>query len=419
MLGNIAAALDRKASGSTTLGPIEEMWSGLWGRQSNAGVSVTWDSALRVSTVHGCVMRIAEGTSTVPVKLRQKRPGDRDARHAVEHPLNRLIETAPNDHQDSLGFREQVTIHTALTGNAYVWINRVRGAIAELIPFQPGEFVRLDRSNPAEWVYHFRLEGAGPVALPQREVWHLRGPAWKSWEGMEAARVYREAIGLSIAAEETQARLHSNGAQPGGLLSFEGKLSPEAIDRLKSRAADGMEGLRNAFRTLVLDNNATWTPFQMKGVDNQHLETRRFQVEEICRNFGVLPIMVGHADKAATYASAEQMFLAHVVHTVRPWHRRLEYSMDHQLLSREEIDEGYYIRFIDTELLRGDHAARAAYYREGIAAGWMLPEEPRGFEDMTFVAGLDRPRIPLNTGIVAEDGSIVTASAPAPATAKE
>jgi hypothetical protein len=30
----------------------------------------------------------------------------------------------------------------------------------------------------------------------------------------------------------------------------------------------------------------------------------------------VMPIMVGHSDKAATYASAEQMFLAHVVHTL-------------------------------------------------------------------------------------------------------
>lgn len=62
----------------------------------------------------------------------------------------------------------------------------------------------------------------------------------------------------------------------------------------------------------------------MSGVDAQHLETRRFQIEEICRFFGVMPIMIGYSDKASTYASAEQMFLAHVVHTLAPWYTRLQ-----------------------------------------------------------------------------------------------
>src|SRR3546814_15203234 len=100
----------------------------------------------------------------------------------------------------------------------------------------------------------------------------------------------------------------------------------------------------------------------MKGVDNEHLATRRFQVEEICRGLGILPIMVGHYDKAATFASAEQMFLHPVVHGIRPLHRRLEYSMDHQLLTKEQREARFYPRFTDLELLRGAHKARTDYY---------------------------------------------------------
>src|SRR3546814_18720078 len=100
----------------------------------------------------------------------------------------------------------------------------------------------------------------------------------------------------------------------------------------------------------------------MKGVDNEHLATRRFQVEEICRGLGILPIMVGHYDKAATFASAEQMFLHHVVHGIRPWHRRFEYSMDHQMLTQEQRAAGFYTRFTTNELLRGTHQDRAKDY---------------------------------------------------------
>src|SRR3546814_20578024 len=87
----MAAALERKADGTTRMGRIEEIWAGLFGGASKTGVSVTWQTALRVTTVLACCQRIAEGTSTVPLKVYQKAPGDKDARVASELPLNAEI----------------------------------------------------------------------------------------------------------------------------------------------------------------------------------------------------------------------------------------------------------------------------------------------------------------------------------------
>jgi hypothetical protein len=54
----------------------------------------------------------------------------------------------------------------------------------------------------------------------------------------------------------------------------------------------------------------------MKGVDAQTIEQRKHQVEEICRLVRVMPLMIGHAgDTSPTFASAEQFFIAHRVHT--------------------------------------------------------------------------------------------------------
>src|SRR5690606_27452958 len=115
-------------------------------------------------------------------------------------------------------------------------------------------------------------------------------------------------------------------------------------------------------KPIIVDDAAKYASMAMSAVDQQLIETRKHQIEEICREFGVMPIMVGHADKTATYASAEQMFLAHVVHTLAPWYQRIEQSADVNLLSEEDLAEGYYTKFTPSALMRGAASDRAAFY---------------------------------------------------------
>src|SRR5262249_39101885 len=146
-------------------------------------------------------------------------------------------------------------------------------------------------------------------------------------------------------------------------------------------------GVNKTGKALVLDRNAKFTPVGMTGVDAQHLDTRRFQIEEICRVMGVMPIMVGHYANTMTFASASEMFLAHNVHTARPWHRRLEASINTSLLSDTERRSGVYAKFLDAELLRGQPGARADYYGKGIKDGWMTRNEAREFEELDPLYG--------------------------------
>jgi phage portal protein BeeE len=82
----------------------------------------------------------------------------------------------------------------------------------------------------------------------------------------------------------------------------------------------------------VLDRAAKWLSTAMSGVDAQHVETRRLQIEEICRGYGVFPIMVGHSDKTSTFASSEAFFAAHLIHTLAPWHKAWRDRLDETLL---------------------------------------------------------------------------------------
>ena len=273
-----------------------------------------------------------------------------------------------------------------------------------LPPFEPG---RVTVEQKPDWELQYRVSGldGSQRVFPASAIWHIKGRSWNSYSALETIVLAREALGLALATEKSHGRMHDRAVRPSGVLSMEGNLSPDQFKQLRAWVEANYAGVDNTGIPLILDRAAKWQSQQMTGVDSQHIQTRGLQIEELCRAFGIWPIMVGYSgDKSITYASAEQMFLAHVVHRVRPDHRRVEQSGDKWLLTKEERAAGYYTGFVDTELLRGDHKARAEYYESGIRAGWMLPEEPRAFEEMDYVAGLDRPRIPLNTTIVGEDG---------------
>lgn len=374
----------------------EEFWRSELGvgQPSASGETVTWRTTLEVTTAFRAGMCIVEGVSTVPCKIMRKDPATGKRTEATDHPLHDLLSYAANDWQDPLEFMETLGLHTVFSGNAYAFVNRVRGQIRELIPFEVGS-VRPEQKDDFSIVYHVTEKSGRVVTYPQSSIWHMRGPSWNSWTGLDVTRLAREALGLAMATQNAHARRFANGIQTTGMYSVEGNLDAAQYKRIRSYLEQHHVGAKNSGRPFVMDRGANWRPLDLNGVDAQHLETRKLQIEEICRAFGVLPIMVGHSDKTATYASAEQMFLAHAVHTVRPWHRRFERSMRRSLLTRDEVRAGYYLKFFDTELLRGAAKDRAEYYWKMFQMG-MSPNDIAALEDQDGFEGGDLHLVPAN-----------------------
>jgi HK97 family phage portal protein len=231
-------------------------------------------------------------------------------------------------------FFETLTLHALFTHGGFAQIARnAKGEVIELFPLMPN-MVTVVAGGLGE-VFFDVSDGAGnKTRLPREAVLHIRGPSWDGYRGLDTVHQAREALGLAIATEETHAALHANGARPAGVLSVQGTLDPAARERLKAAWNAAQGGVRNAFKTAVLDMAATWTPMTQTGVDAQHIELRKHQIEEVCRAFRVFPQMVGHSDKTSTFASAESFFLAHVVHTLTPWVERWEQVCERDLLGQ-------------------------------------------------------------------------------------
>lgn len=372
------------------------------GRESSAGVTVNWHTAIEVATVQACVRSIANGVCQVPLKVYQEQGGNRLV--VRDHWLYELLSVAPNRWQTAFEFLETVMVHALLANNAYVFVNRVGSArkIVELVPIEP-QRVTVKQNDDLSLIYQVTSEKGGQRDFPQESIWHIRGMSWNGWLGMDAVRLARDAIGLSISLEDGQAAFQRGGARTSGLLSVEGTLSPERYAFLAAWLDKYLPGGERFQKPMLVDNGAKYMPFTMSGVDQQLIETRKHQIEEICRAFGVMPIMVGHADKTATYASAEQMFLAHVVHTLSPWYERLQKSIAANLLSPEDRAAGYYVKFLPNGLMRGASKDRAEFYSRALGSGnvkgWMTQNEVRAAEDLPLSDDPEADRLPQPPGI--------------------
>ncbi len=128
----------------------------------------------------------------------------------------------------------------------------------------------------------------------------------------------REAISLAAATEEHGARLFSNGAVTSGVLRTEQTLSDQAYERLKKDFEERHTGLGNAHRPMILEMGLDWKSMALNAEDSQFLETRKFQLEEICRLFRVPLHMVQNTDRA-TFNNIEELGLGFINYSLVPY----------------------------------------------------------------------------------------------------
>lgn len=365
---------------------------------SRSGRRVDQKTAIEVSTVFACARIIGNGMAQAPLKLMQESADGRTRAPAKAHPLYRLMARQPNPWQTSFDYRQLISWHVELFGYHTSFINRsVKGEILELVPFEPNT-VTVKQQDDRSLSFEVRAKSGATQVFPQEAIWYVRGPSWNGWEAIEPIRAAREAIGLALSIEETQASMQKNGVRTTGLVSVEGKMQEGQYAQLKDWIVKEHAGAANSGVPLIMDRAAKWSSMQMTGVEAETIATRKHQVEEICRFFGVMPIVLGFSDKASTYASAEQMFLAHAVHCLAPRWTMYEQSADSYLLTEKEREAGYYFDFVEEGMIRGSAEATMKTILGYVNGGLITPNEGREKLDLNpdTDPASDKLRTPVN-----------------------
>ena len=381
---------------STSLSdPANWLFGAFGASPTAANVVVSEQNVTQITAFWSAVNTISDTLAELPLQLIRAKPdGTHEKIHA--HPALRVLRN-PNSMMSPITFRSTQQAATLTHGNSYAYI--VRNGIGnpvEIWPLPPNE--TRGRVKNRELFFDTRLD-IGATSLPSNDVLHIPALTRNGLEGMSIVAEQREMLGSALAQQGFAAKFFANGAKPSGLISYPGKVrDTEKVKQALERATGG----ENAHATMVLDQDAKFTPFSIPPEDAQFLQTREFSVDEIGRMFR-LPLHFLNKMGQATFNNIEMMGTHFVQYTMMPWIIRHEQEWTRKLLKPGEIDRGLRFKLNVAALIRGDIKTRSEVYSKAIQFGWMTRNEVRALEDQNPIDGLDDPLVPLNLGVVGEE----------------
>ena len=352
--------------------------------------SVTTDSSMTFSAVFACVRIISESIASLPVRVYRVET-DGDKIEEVSHPVNRLLTRKPNDFMTTYTFLDVLMNNLLLEGNSYFYIER--DTTARPVGLIPIKTQHVKVINHDGQIYYDVKDY--DLAIRKEDMLHFFNLSFNGYEGTSVIGSQRTTIGTSIASNDTANSYLGNSSQIGGIIKHPGKLSKEAVARLRTSWSQSTSGSFVAGKTAILEEGMTFEQSKINANDYQLLETRRFQIEEIARIFKVPLSLIGHLEKAANYSSIEALSIDFVRFTLQPYLVLIEQELNRKLFRENELDN-YFVRLDSNGLLRGDSAARADYYREMISIGVLSINEVRVMEDLNRIDEGNVHYFPLN-----------------------
>jgi HK97 family phage portal protein len=373
------------------------------GRRNASGVRLEGNAALSIAAVWACVRVISEAMAALPVHVVERR-GDR--RDVVEtHPAGWLLSVSPDEVMPATAWIEAITAHALMRGNGYASIRRRENGEPVSLHLELPDRVRVRLAEPGETiggivlragevVYEVQTDGGETQLVRGGDMFHFRGLGYDGLQGYSVVEFARQSMGMSSALETFGASFFGKGARPAGVLATDQALKPEQVEQLRDQWEKAQGGPRNAQRTAVLGGGLKWMAVDVPPEEAQFLESRRFQVLEICRWFRVPPHMVAELERA-THSNVEQMSIEFVQYALLPWVRRFETEAALKLLGRNQRGR-MQIRFNLAGLLRGDLKTRYEAYAIGRQNGWLSPNDVRRLEDLNPIAGGDDYHVQVN-----------------------
>lgn len=346
-----------------------------FGLRSSAGPHVSPQTVLGLSAVWACTVRTAELVASLPAAVYRKT--DRHGRVESSDELDEILTVSPNPEQTAFEFWEGIVAQMLIRGNGPSEKLMIGNRVVGLRPLLNAEPV-MQNGQLVRW----QVQDRGKMeTLPASKVFNIPGFGIGGGVGISAVRHGVNSFGAALAADETSAHFFANAMQPGGVVEWNPSVnfSPtgEQIGKLRA-LIENFTGSRKTGKTLPLPPGASYRQITLNPEDAQLLETRRYAVEDICRWFGVPPIIIGHASDGQTMwgSGVEAIMLSWLTLGVNPLLRRIEARVKKDLVPVERRRTDYF-EFTREAMLQMDSKSKAEFMSKMGASGTMTANERR------------------------------------------
>lgn len=353
-----------------------------------SGMPVTNESAMHVAAYFAGVRVIVEDVAKLPFVV-YRQTGDRRDR-APDSPYWALIHDRPNPSMTSQQFREFMTAAAINRGNGLALKVGPRGQVPQLLPLNP-DTVRIELMPDWTLVYHVTHTDGTQDHLTRDRVFHLPGLSLDGYVGVSVIEYARQTLGNVQGANRQAGTFFGRGMKASGILSPAAQLSKEQAERLKKEVTEATSG-ENTNSLVVFSQGMSYAPVSVNARDSQFLESRTFEVLEVCRWLRLKPHKIAELTRA-TFSNIEQESQEHVTDTLMPWGQRWADAMNQQVLPSDIKAELLY-----DALLRGTTLERYQAYQmaAGGNAPWATRNELRRRENLAPLPGLDEVLQPMN-----------------------
>ena len=369
-------------------------WGGALGEQSGRQVSgasgslipgthaLAPDGALQLSTVWACVSLIANIIASLPLFVYTQNKGKRDlARDAL---LWQVLHDSPNSRMTPMEFWVAMLLNLLVRGNAYARIDRSASGEAIALWPMPSDQVEPWMLPDGTLVYKYTV-GSNVAVLSSENVLHIKGMG-NGTTGLDRLDYMRASTAEAANAQGAASTLFANHGKPSGVLMIDKVLNAQQRAAVRQNFIDMAEG--GTSRLFLLEADTKYQQLNLTPADQQLLETRRFTVEELCRWFGVPPVLVGHSNVTAWGSGIEQLIDGFHKLVIGPLVVNLQQAIAKRVLTPNQRVR-FTVEFSLDALLRASLKDRMEIYAKAVQNGLKTRNECRQLENDPAIAGGD------------------------------
>lgn len=366
-------------------------WRGFFGGETPSGEVVNYDRAMQLDAVWACVRTIRDAISLLPCDVFEG-----DEKVSKDDDLYVLLDKMPNMDTTAPEFWGMAADCLCFDGNFFAEKKYVGRRLVALEPLSPTavDVKRDDRNNRYYEVTERMSSNAkkgGVRKIPEDRMFHVRGMVLPGCDrGVSPIGALRNVIGNALAGEKSAGRVYKKGLISTVFLSSDQVLKPEQRKQI-GETLGAFTGAENAGGIAVLEAGLTPHSISINPKDAQLLEARQYSVEQICRIFGVPPVVIGHAaDGTTTWGSGvEQLILQFYKSCLLPMTERIEAAIYRDILD-EKTRKIRKVKFNFDSYLEGDSVAQAEYLTKASGGPFMTQNEARAKKGLKPIDGGDQ-----------------------------
>lgn len=363
-------------------------WGGTFSLQSR-------EYPMLLSTVYRCVDLISSSLGVLPCKVYRV---DKDGfkTEALDHPAYDLLNLEPNEDMTSYTFFKTLVVSVLLTGNGYAYIERDSHLNPLQLVYIPSTKVTIVWVNDDRGIRHKRYMVAGFRELVEpADMIHILNFTYDGIQGVSTISHARQTLGIATDSEAHAKGFFKSGGSTSGILTVEGKMSvpkkqkDEIYSTWTQRLNDSPASM------VILPGNMHYQPITIDPKDSQLLESRLFNVQDICRFFSVSPVKAFDLSKSS-YSTIEATQLEYLTDTVLSVITNAEQEINRKIFLPMER-HSFVAEFDTSTILRTDKASQAEWLTKLFSVGAITPDEIRSEMNLPRVEGGNESFVQVNT----------------------